>query len=78
MSDVISVPPSEQALLPFSGVRLAKEKGAAYRLGPELEVCGYGCGDHFLEGDTQLLSMQSLATLLEDPLTRNIICDIGM
>ena len=78
MSGVISsVPPSEQALLP-SGVRLAKEKGAAYRLGPELEVCGYGCGDHFLEGDTQLLSMQSLATLLEDPVTRDIICDIGM
>ena len=60
------------------GVRLAKEKGAAYRLGPELEVCGYGCGDHFLEVDTQLLCLQSLARILEDPGTGDIICDVGM
>ena len=53
-------------------------KGASYRLGPELEVCGYGCGDHFLEGDTLLLSLQSLARLLQDPQTSGIICDIGM
>jgi hypothetical protein len=30
----------------------AKQKGASYRLGPELELCGYGCEDHFLEQDT--------------------------
>ena len=60
------------------GVRMAKERGAAYRLGPELEVSGYGCGDHFLEGDTLLLSMQSLAKLLEAPETSDIICDVGM
>jgi NAD+ synthase (glutamine-hydrolysing) len=29
--------------------RMAKEQGAIYRLGPELELCGYGCNDHFLE-----------------------------
>ena len=28
---------------------MAKEQGALYRLGPELELCGYGCNDHFLE-----------------------------
>ena len=27
---------------------IAKEQGATYRLGPELEICGYGCEDHFL------------------------------
>jgi NAD+ synthase (glutamine-hydrolysing) len=30
---------------------IAKEKGAMYRLGPELELCGYGCNDHFLESE---------------------------
>lgn len=30
----------------------AKEAGAVIRLGPELEVTGYGCEDHFLELDT--------------------------
>ena len=33
-------------------IRMAKEMGAAYRLGPELEVCGYSCEDHFHELDT--------------------------
>ena len=30
----------------------AKALGARYRVGPELELCGYGCEDHFLEDDT--------------------------
>jgi len=30
----------------------AKEAGASVRLGPELEIPGYGCEDHFLELDT--------------------------
>lgn len=30
----------------------AKEAGAVIRLGPELEITGYGCEDHFLEEDT--------------------------
>lgn len=30
----------------------AKAAGAVVRLGPELEVTGYGCEDHFLELDT--------------------------
>ena len=61
-----------------AGIGVAKERGAAYRLGSELEVCGYGCGDHFLEPDTALLSMHSLGKLLQDPATRDIICDVGM
>jgi predicted amidohydrolase len=39
-------------------VKIAKEKGAAYRLGPELEITGYGCNDHFFESDTFLHSWQ--------------------
>jgi hypothetical protein len=29
---------------------IAKSKGATLRVGPELEIPGYGCLDHFLEG----------------------------
>ena len=34
----------------IESVRIAKEKGASLRVGPELEVSGYSCQDHFLEG----------------------------
>jgi NAD+ synthase (glutamine-hydrolysing) len=34
-------------------IREARDAGATFRVGPELELCGYGCEDHFLEGDTQ-------------------------
>ncbi len=30
----------------------SKRLGAAFRVGPELEICGYGCEDHFFEIDT--------------------------
>eukprot|EP01036_Dinobryon_divergens_P038171 gene38171-50059_t len=58
-------------------IREAKAKGAKYRLGPELEIPGYGCEDHFLEQDTFLHSDQSLAAILKSDLTDNILCDIG-
>jgi NAD+ synthase (glutamine-hydrolysing) len=58
-------------------IRTAKAAGARYRLGPELELCGYGCEDHFLEADTLLHSDESLATLLSGDATHGILCDIG-
>ena len=30
-------------------LREARERGATYRLGPELETTGYSCEDHFYE-----------------------------
>ena len=33
-------------------IQEAKDKGAILRVGPELEITGYGCEDHFLEPDT--------------------------
>lgn len=36
----------------LESITLAKSKGCRYRLGPELEIPGYGCEDHFLETDT--------------------------
>ncbi|CAN0277019.1 unnamed protein product [Pylaiella littoralis] len=59
-------------------IRKAKEMGARYRLGPELELCGYGCEDHFLEHDTFLHCDQSLAAVLSCDATDEILCDIGM
>lgn len=57
----------------------AKEGGATYRLGPELEICGYGCEDHFLEKDTIDHSWQSLVALLtQTESTVGMICDFGM
>ncbi|KAM4665512.1 glutamine-dependent NAD(+) synthetase isoform 3-T3 [Amazona ochrocephala] len=59
-------------------IGIAKSSGARYRLGPELEICGYGCLDHYYESDTLLHSFQVLAKLLESPATQDIICDVGM
>ncbi len=59
-------------------IQLAKEAGAKYRLGPELEITGYGCQDAFLEADTIRHSWQCLAAILDSDLTDDIICDIGM
>ncbi|XP_040322152.1 glutamine-dependent NAD(+) synthetase isoform X3 [Herpailurus yagouaroundi] len=62
----------------LKSIEIAKCKGATYRLGPELEICGYGCWDHYYESDTLLHSLQVLAALLESPVTQDIICDVGM
>ncbi|XP_040266065.1 glutamine-dependent NAD(+) synthetase [Bufo bufo] len=62
----------------LQSIKIAKEKSARYRLGPELEICGYGCSDHFFESDTILHSFQVLAKLLESPITTDLICDVGM
>lgn len=59
-------------------IEIAKQKGARYRLGPELEIPGYGCQDAFLEGDTLRHSWEVMAELLKGELTNDIICDIGM
>ena len=60
-----------------ASIQRAKELGAKYRLGPELEVSGYSCEDHFMELDTMMHCDQSLAAILDGDLTDNILCDIG-
>ncbi|XP_070564426.1 glutamine-dependent NAD(+) synthetase-like [Ptychodera flava] len=62
----------------LKSIEIAKSRGARYRLGPELEICGYNCSDHFHEPDTCLHSFQVLAKLLQSPVTTDIICDVGM
>lgn len=56
----------------------AKEAGASYRLGPELEIPGYGCEDHFYELDTIHHSWESLHQLFLRGATDDLLCDFGM
>ncbi|TIA90965.1 hypothetical protein E3P99_01305 [Wallemia hederae] len=62
----------------LESIKISKARGASLRVGPELEITGYGCLDHHLEGDTILHSWEILAKLLRDEETHGIICDIGM
>ncbi|CAN4127170.1 unnamed protein product [Withania somnifera] len=56
----------------------AKSAGAMIRLGPELEITGYGCEDHFLELDTVSHSWECLKELLLGDWTDGILCCFGM
>lgn len=56
----------------------AKEMGATFRTGPELEISGYSCEDHFYESDTFLHSWEVLLELLTSPICKDIIIDVGM
>jgi NAD+ synthase (glutamine-hydrolysing) len=56
----------------------AKEAGAVIRLGPELEITGYGCEDHFLELDTINHAWDCLKELLLGDWTDGLLCSFGM
>lgn len=62
----------------IASIEIAKARGARYRLGPELEITGYSCEDHFLELDTLRHSWEALACILAGGCTNGILCDIGM
>lgn len=62
----------------IESIVVAKKRGATFRTGPELEVTGYGCLDHFLENDTFLHSWQVLADILKNTDCHGLIIDIGM
>jgi len=61
-----------------TSIGLAKDRGARLRLGPELEITGYGCEDAFLEEDTFLHAWECVGEILKSDLTEGILCDIGM
>ncbi|KAK9820653.1 hypothetical protein WJX81_008191 [Elliptochloris bilobata] len=61
-----------------ASIKEAKRQGARYRVGPELEVPGYGCEDHFQELDTIQHSWECLAELLAGDATHGILCDVGV
>ncbi|TDG39003.1 hypothetical protein AWZ03_014575 [Drosophila navojoa] len=56
----------------------AKDMGASYRTGPELEVCGYSCEDHFREPDTFLHSWETFLEIMMSPFCENMLVDVGM
>lgn len=62
----------------LESIRQAKNAGASIRIGPELEITGYGCLDHFLEGDIYLHSWEVLGQILNHEDCQNILIDLGM
>ncbi|XP_043526132.1 glutamine-dependent NAD(+) synthetase [Frieseomelitta varia] len=62
----------------LQSIQEAKDAGATYRSGPELEISGYSCEDHFYESDTLLHSWEVLATILKSPVTEDMLIDVGM
>ncbi|XP_076445910.1 glutamine-dependent NAD(+) synthetase-like [Babylonia areolata] len=69
---------TENARRIIDSITAAKQKGATLRCGPELEVSGYGCADHFLESDTYLHSWEMLTQIMKNPTCQDIIVDVGM
>ncbi|KAI1936225.1 glutamine-dependent NAD(+) synthetase [Ophidiomyces ophidiicola] len=59
-------------------IKRAKAAGARLRVGPELEITGYDCLDHFLENDIYLHSWEMMARLLANEECHGILLDIGM
>lgn len=62
----------------IESIQAATKAGATIRVGPELEIPGYGCEDHFLEMDTEIHSWEVLAEIIDEGYTDNILCDFGM
>ncbi|KAK2575635.1 hypothetical protein KPH14_011898 [Odynerus spinipes] len=62
----------------LQSIEEAKAAGATYRSGPELEVCGYSCEDHFYESDTLLHCWEVLRMLLKSSICLDILIDVGM
>ncbi|XP_046994472.1 glutamine-dependent NAD(+) synthetase [Schistocerca americana] len=62
----------------LQSIEEAREAGANYRSGPELEICGYSCEDHFHESDTLLHCWEVLLEILISPLCKDMLIDVGM
>ena len=59
-------------------ITLARQQHSRFRTGPELELSGYGCEDHYYEADTLLHSWQALLQLLTGDWTDDMLVDVGM
>jgi NAD+ synthase (glutamine-hydrolysing) len=59
-------------------ILIAKKEGATLRVGPELEITGYGLLDHFLESDVFLHSWEMVARILSDRELDGIIFTLGL
>ncbi|SZF03506.1 unnamed protein product [Blumeria hordei] len=61
----------------IESIKQSKKAGATLRVGPELEITGYSCQDHFLEGDTYLHSWEMLAKIIDHDDCQDILLDLG-
>ncbi|ODN01891.1 putative glutamine-dependent NAD(+) synthetase [Orchesella cincta] len=62
----------------LESIKICKAERSRFRCGPELEICGYNCQDHFYERDTQTHSWEVLVDLLKDVNCQDILIDVGM
>lgn len=62
----------------LASVNQAKAAGARYRCGPELEITGYSCGDHYHEGDTLEAAWEVVAHLMQHPACVDVMIDVGL
>ncbi|KAI5926263.1 glutamine-dependent NAD(+) synthetase with GAT domain-containing protein [Camillea tinctor] len=58
-----------------TSIHQAKAAGASLRTGPELEICGYGLLDHYLEDETYTNSLDMLFKIVTDTSLHGIIID---
>jgi len=61
----------------LESIREAHKQGARVRCGPELEICGYGCLDHYLENDLYEASLECLAKIIQES-PEDMLLDIGL
>ncbi|KAI9684096.1 MAG: glutamine-dependent NAD(+) synthetase [Trizodia sp. TS-e1964] len=61
----------------IESIELAKAAGATLRVGPELEITGYGCLDHFLEIDLYTHSWEMIGMIIADDRCQDILLDLG-
>lgn len=62
----------------LKSIQICKDEASKFRTGPELEICGYSCEDHFYESDTVTHSWEVLADLLQHEICQDILIDVGM
>ena len=62
----------------IESVKIAKSHNSQIRVGPELEICGYSCEDHYLEIDTVEHSWLMIEEIIKSNITENILCSFGM
>jgi len=62
----------------INSIKIAKDNYSQIRVGPELEICGYSCEDHYLEVDTVEQSWLMIERILKNKITINILCSFGM
>ncbi|XP_058064465.1 glutamine-dependent NAD(+) synthetase [Anopheles bellator] len=62
----------------MESILVAVKNKAAYRTGPELEVSGYSCEDHFHELDTFRHCWDALQQIVESTTDFDMLIDVGM